>query len=149
MSDINVVVIGGRLGQEPEIRYSSGGTAIASLSVAVNNYDKREDDNQKTNWVRVVVFGKTAEFLGEKAGVGARVTVKGMLDENRWEDKQGNKRSILQVVVGVGGEVKLHDFKDTDNSWGASAGSNKTQPPRQQASQQTSQQPDFDDDIPF
>ena len=99
---INSVVISGGLGKDPELRTTQGGTAIMNLSVAVSDRRKSAQGGEwedTTHWVDVLVFGRRAESLSKILRKGMRVTVSGKLSQSRWEDKQGNKRSKLEVVA--------------------------------------------------
>lgn len=96
----NVVVISGALGKDPEHRQTQGGSSVLSFSVAVGDRRKvGEKWEDVTHWVDVVLFGKRADSLAGILRKGMKVTVSGKLSQNRWEDKQGNKRSKLEVVA--------------------------------------------------
>jgi len=100
--DLNRVCITGRLGRDPEIRFTNGSKAVCNLSVAVSG------GKDKTSWVRVTVWDKAAEMCAEYLNKGSRVAITGRLDEREWTDKQGNKRTSLDVVAdGFGGVVFL------------------------------------------
>lgn len=100
MNDINNWSGTGRLGQDVELRYTNGGTAVADLSVAVNKSRKHNDEYvQDTSWVTCTVWGKTAEACAANIGSGSRVAVSGELSMEQWEDNEGNKRSKLKVVA--------------------------------------------------
>lgn len=91
---INRVVISGNAGRDPEVRYTGEGTVIASLSVAVAGYKQDE-----TNWVRVTLFGKAAEFAASYVKKGSLVLVDGRLKQETWDNKEtGEKRSQLVVI---------------------------------------------------
>lgn len=98
---MNTVSIIGNLGQDPEMKFTQGGTALLKLSVAVNERwkDKSGEKQERTHWVRCTVWGNRAEALNKILSKGDKVGIEGSLEENRWEDQQGNKRTQLQVKV--------------------------------------------------
>ena len=91
---INKAILIGRLGKDPEMKYTPSGTAVASFSLATNYSVKDEDGNftDKTDWHNIVVFGRRAEFAGEYLGKGRLVYVEGRIQTRSWEDQNGNKR---------------------------------------------------------
>ena len=111
---INKVILVGNLGADPEVRYTAGGTAIASLSVATSEQwtDKQSGQKQeRTEWHRVKLFGRLAEIAGEYLKKGRQVYVEGSLRTDKYTDKQGVERyttdiiaSDLQMLGGMGGE---------------------------------------------
>lgn len=100
---MNVVVISGGLGRDPEVKQTKGGSTILNFSVAVSDRRKNNQTGQweeVTHWVDCVMFGKRAESLSRFLRKGMKVTVSGRLQQNRWEDKKsGQKRSRLEVAV--------------------------------------------------
>ncbi|HCW05913.1 MAG TPA: single-stranded DNA-binding protein [Cytophagales bacterium] len=144
---VNKVILVGRLGADPDMRYAATGTAIANLSVAtvdsVKNGDKWED---RTEWNRVVAFAKQAEFCGQYLTKGKSVYVEGSLRTRQWEDSSGVKKYTTEIIareiqiVGNGGGSK--------EAWESA----KSEPPK--SSGKPKQQDGFfeppeDDDIPF
>lgn len=111
---INKVILVGNLGADPEVRYTAGGTAIASLSIATSEQwtDKQSGQKQeRTEWHRVKLFGRLAEIAGEYLKKGRQVYVEGSLRTDKYTDKQGVERystdiiaSDLQMLGGMGGE---------------------------------------------
>jgi single-strand DNA-binding protein len=110
---INKVILVGNLGADPEVRYTAGGTAIASLSIATSEQwtDKQSGQKQeRTEWHRVKLFGRLAEIAGEYLKKGRQVYVEGSLRTDKYTDKQGVERystdiiaSELQMLGGMGG----------------------------------------------
>lgn len=94
---VNKVILIGRLGKDPEIRYTPGGTAVTNLSVATSF--KPKEGEEKTEWHRCVAFGRTAEVCGEYLHKGTQVYIEGRLQTRDWEDKEGNKRYTTEIVV--------------------------------------------------
>ncbi len=99
---VNKVILVGRLGRDPEIRYSAGGgLAVAKFSIATDERvsageGKWED---KTEWHRIVAFGKQAEFCGNYLAKGRLVFVEGSIRTNQWEDDQGQKRYSTEIIA--------------------------------------------------
>ena len=94
---VNKVILIGRLGKDPEIRYTPSGTAVTNLSLATSF--KPKDGEEKTEWHRCVAFGKTAEICGQYLHKGSQVYIEGRLQTRDWEDKDGNKRFTTEVLV--------------------------------------------------
>ena len=97
---VNKVILVGHLGGDPESRFTPGGTAVATFSIATNESRKNSDGNWEdhTEWHRCVLFGKQAEFAGEYVKKGQMVYVEGRLQTRSWEDKEGMKRYTTEVV---------------------------------------------------
>jgi len=117
---INKVILVGNLGQAPELRYSAKGSGIATLSVATSEYWKQKDTGQtqeKTEWHRVVIFGKLAEIAGEYLVKGAQVYIEGKLQTRKWQDKQGQDKYSTEVVVdGYDGVMQMLGNRTKDSS---------------------------------
>ena len=101
MAGINKVILVGNLGRDPELRYTPGGQAVANFTLATsesftNKDGKRED---RTEWHRVVVWGKTAEHCTNYLAKGRQVYIEGRLQTREWEDKDGQKRRTTEVVA--------------------------------------------------
>jgi single-strand DNA-binding protein len=101
MAGVNKVILIGNLGQDPEVRYTGGGTAVVNLRVACNDRFKNKSGEweDRTEWVTVVAFGKTAENCGEFLQKGRQIYVEGRLQTRDWEDRDGNKRKTTEVVA--------------------------------------------------
>ena len=97
---VNKVILVGRLGQVPEIRYAPSGTAIANFSIATNEVRRDKDGNnqESTDWHRIVAFGKTAEFIQQYIKKGDMIYVEGRLQTRNWEDKDGVKRNVTEIL---------------------------------------------------
>lgn len=100
-SGINKVIILGRLGQDPEVRYTNSGDPIANISIATSESwkDKQGQQHEKTEWHRVVIFGKTAEVAGEYLRKGSEVYIEGQLQTRKWQDQNGNDRYTTEIAV--------------------------------------------------
>ena len=166
---INKVILVGNLGQDPEVRYMPNGNAVANFSVATSETwkDKQTGENRdRTEWHRVVVFGKLAEIAGEYVKKGTQVYLEGQLQTRKWQDQAGNDRYTTEVVINaVGGTLQIlgsrsgDSFNDGSQNWGQSANNTSSAPSTSRpsttnepaASQPTMPEPpmDFDDNIPF
>lgn len=98
---VNKVILIGRLGRDPEMRYAPSGTPIAGFSVATNYSSKTPDGNweDKTEWVNISTFNKQAEFAGEYLKKGSQVYVEGRLQTRSWEDDTGQKKYKTEVIA--------------------------------------------------
>ena len=101
MLGVNKVILVGNLGADPEVRYSSTGTAVANFRIATSeNWTNKEGGKEtRTDWHRVVAFGKLGEICAEYLSKGKQVYVEGKLRTRSWEDKEGKKRWITEVVA--------------------------------------------------
>ena len=101
MSGINKVILVGRLGADPEVRYTASGTAVANFRMATSEYwnDKTGERQERTEWHRIVCWGKTAELAGQYLSKGRQVFIEGRLQTRQWEDRDGNKRYTTEIVA--------------------------------------------------
>jgi len=99
MASINKVILVGNLGRDPELRYTPSGMAVANLNIATNEVwtDKSGEKKERTEWHRVVVWGKQAEVLNSYLTKGRQVYVEGSLQTRSWDDKSGTKRYTTEV----------------------------------------------------
>ncbi|WP_223668604.1 single-stranded DNA-binding protein [Kangiella shandongensis] len=150
---VNKVILVGNLGKDPEIRYTADGRAIANITVATSESwrDKNSGQQQeKTEWHRVVIFGKLAEIAGEYLRKGSQVYFEGKLQTRKWQDQSGADRYTTEVVIDINGQMQMLGGRGGGGD--TSFGNNNSQPQQQK---QQSPQPapamddDFDDDIPF
>jgi single-strand DNA-binding protein len=148
---VNKAILIGNLGRDPEVRYSPNGAAIANVTIATTESwkDKNTGEKQeKTEWHRVVFFGRLAEIVGEYLKKGSQVFVEGRLQTRKWQDRDGNDRYTTEIVANEmqmlgsrGGGGAPPDNYNQDQTYGGA---------------QSSPQPaaagggdEFDDDIPF
>ena len=109
MGSVNKVILVGNLGRDAELRYTPGGAAVATLNMATTETwnDKSGQKQEKTEWHRVVFWGKVAESLTEYLTKGKQVYVEGRLETRQWNDKDGNKRYTTEIkgdkIVLLGG----------------------------------------------
>ncbi|SUC77896.1 Helix-destabilizing protein [Providencia stuartii] len=107
---VNKVILIGNLGQDPEIRYMPNGGAVANLTLATSESwrDKQTGEmREKTEWHRVVIFGKLAEVAGEYLKKGSQVYIEGSLQTRKWQDQSGQDRYTTEVVVNIGGSMQM------------------------------------------
>jgi len=98
---VNKVILVGRLGRDPETRYTSGGQAVANFSVATDeSYKDRNGERQKrTEWHKIVVWGKQAEIAQQYLKKGSLVYIEGRIQSREWQDKEGQKRTSFEIVA--------------------------------------------------
>ena len=96
---LNKIIIMGRLTRDPEMRHTQTGTAVASLTLACDRDFKPQNGEKETDFVDVVVWGKTAEFAANYFTKGRMAIVEGRLQVRNWQDKDGNKRKTTEVVA--------------------------------------------------
>lgn len=158
---VNKVILIGNVGGDPEVRYLPNGNAVANITLATSDSwkDKQTGQQQeRTEWHRVVFFGRIAEVVGEYVRKGSKMYIEGRLQTREWE-KDGVKRYTTEIVVDIGGQMQLLDGKPQGGEQGMAPRPQQQRPaqqpaPQQQPAQQAPQQsaPDydsFDDDIPF
>ncbi|MBN2183707.1 MAG: single-stranded DNA-binding protein [Candidatus Krumholzibacteriota bacterium] len=145
MSGVNKAILVGNLGSDPELRHTGSGTTVANFSLATSeNFKNREGERQtRTEWHKVVAFGKLAEICGQYLQKGKQVYIEGRIQTRSWEDQAGNKKYTTEVIAnqmvmlgraGDGGSRIVTD-----------------EPPEAQDEDGGSQIPpgDDDDDLPF
>jgi single-strand DNA-binding protein len=142
---VNKVILVGNLGHDPEMRYTPSGAGVCELRLATNESwtDKQGQRQERTEWHRVVVWGKRAELCSKYLSKGRQVYVEGKLRTRSWDDKEGNKRFTTEVIAN---DVQ---FLAGGGPGGGRSGGGSDQPPPAE--------PDFndfggqgpDDDIPF
>jgi len=98
---INKVILIGNLGGDPELRSTPGGASVASFTLATNETwnDKDGTKQERTEWHRIVAWGRLAEICGQYLSKGRQVYIEGRLQTREWEDKQGNKRKTTEVIA--------------------------------------------------
>jgi len=144
---VNKAIILGSLGQDPDIRYTAGGAAVANISIATNEQwkDKESGEMQeRTEWHRVVFFGRLAEIVGEYLRKGSQVYVEGRIQTRKWQDKEGQDRYTTEIIADqmqmLGGRGQAGEMPDNFEKRPAPAASQSATP---------RPEPEFDDDIPF
>ena len=101
MASVNKVILVGNLGRDPELRYIPSGQAVANFTLATNERwrDKDGNNQERTEWHRIVVWGKSAENCAQFLQKGRSVYIEGKLQTQEWEDKEGNKRKTTEIVA--------------------------------------------------
>ncbi|KTT01647.1 single-stranded DNA-binding protein [Pseudomonas parafulva] len=152
---VNKVILVGTCGQDPEVRYLPNGNAVTNLSLATSEQwtDKQSGQRvERTEWHRVVLFGKMAEIAGEYARKGSQLYIEGKLQTREWE-KDGIKRYTTEVHVDMRGTMQLIGGRPQGQQSGQAPDRQpQQQRPARQPQNQQAAPPDsdsFDDDIPF
>ena len=97
---VNKVILIGRLGRDPEMRFTPGGLPVCNMVIATSTYTgEGEGKEEVTEWHRVVAFGKLAEICGQYLSKGRLVYVEGRLQTRRWEDRNGNVRYTTEIII--------------------------------------------------
>jgi single-strand DNA-binding protein len=144
MGSVNKVILVGNLGRDAELRYTPGGAAVATLNLATTEVwnDKGGQRQEKTEWHRIVLWGKQAESLQEYLTKGKQIYVEGRLQTRQWDDKDGNKRYTTEIkadritLLGGGGG-------------GRGAPMERSGASMPHAGDEPAMEPITDDDIPF
>ena len=135
MASVNKVILVGNLGRDPELRYIPSGQAVANFTLATNDRwrDKEGNNQERTEWHRIVVWGKSAENCAQYLQKGRSVYIEGRLQTREWEDKEGNKRqtteTIAQTVQFLGGRGGGGAAEDSGSSDADSGGGQPSGPP--------------------
>lgn len=155
---LNKVMLIGNAGADPEVKYTSGGMAVATLSIATSSVRKDRDGNQveKTEWHRVKFFGKLAEIVGEYIKKGKPLYVEGSIRYDKYTDKEGVEKYITEIIAD---EMQMLGGRDDGDTRARPARSDeRARPERSARPERTRPAPapaqdfadDFaDDDIPF
>jgi single-strand DNA-binding protein len=148
MASVNKVILVGNLGADPEVRYLPSGDAVTNIRIATTDTwkDKSGGKQERTEWHRVVFFGRQAEVAGEYLKKGSQVYVEGRIRTNKWQDKDGQDRYTVEIVADrmqmlgrrSGGTEALEQAPET--------GARPTGKPEPKSG---SGFEDFEDDIPF
>ncbi len=147
---VNKVILVGNLGKDPEVRYMPNGNAVANITLATSESwkDKQTGEQQeKTEWHRVVMFRRLGEIAGEYLKKGSQVYIEGKLQTRKWQDNSGNDRYTTEIVA--------NEMQMLGGRGGGSAGFSADSAPSSKAAPAPAPAPaaagadDFDDDIPF
>ena len=139
---VNIAIVAGNLGKDPEVRFTQSGRAVANFSIATNESWVGQDGNrqERTEWHNIVVWGKQAETCGQYLAKGRQVLVHGRIQTRSYEDKTGNTRYVTEIVA------------QRVQFLGGAGGARASQEPQDQSFGDPSpsfQSPPIDDDIPF
>ncbi len=149
---VNKAILVGTLGRDPEVKYTAGGSAVVNVSVATNESwkDKNTGENvEKTEWHRIVIFGKLAEIAVQYLKKGSQVYFEGKIQTRKGQDQNGQDRYTTEIVAN---EMQMLDSRGAgggadrggDTSWGGGG-----RPAQSSAPSSPPPSNDFDDDIPF
>lgn len=152
---INKVILIGYLGQNPEVRYMSNGNAVTNIFIATseNWRDKQTGEmKEKTEWHKIVIFGKIAEIAAEYLKKGSQVYIEGSLQTRKWKDQSGIERYTTEIIVNINGTMQILSNK---NNYNENIKSNKTINIEENNKKIVNKEKissnisEFDDDIPF
>lgn len=147
---INKVILIGNLGKDPEVRHMPSGGGVANLTLATSESwkDKQTGEKQeKTEWHRVVMFGRLGEIAGEYLKKGSKVYIEGRLQTKKWQDNNGNDRYTTEIVAN---EMQMLDSRGGSAEFSNPGGSPKSNAaPAMQGAPSSQAMEEFDDDIPF
>lgn len=156
---INKVILVGNLGADPEVRYSAAGSAVTNARLATTDQwkDRQTGEQQeRTEWHRLVFFSRLAEIAGEYLKKGSKVYVEGRLQTRKWQGQDGQDRYTTEIVVndmqmldGPGGGMGGGGGAGAGAGASSSAAGQSAPAPSQEPAPQTAPADDFDDDIPF
>ncbi|MEP7182550.1 MAG: single-stranded DNA-binding protein [Betaproteobacteria bacterium] len=173
MASVNKVILLGNLGRDPETRYTTGGDAVTNLNIATSEQwkDKSGEKQEKTEWHRVVLFGRQAEVAGEYLKKGRSVYIEGRLQTRKWTDKDGVEKYSTEIVADrmqlIGGAREGGGGGGGDTDFGESSGGSSSSGARsggggsggggggapagagKGGGAKKGNPDDFDDDIPF
>jgi single-strand DNA-binding protein len=155
MGSVNKVILVGNLGRDAELRYTPGGAAVATLNMATTEVwnDKQGQRQEKTEWHRVVLWGKSAESLTEYLTKGKQIYIEGRLQTRQWDDKDGNKRYTTEIrgdrVVLLGGGGRGAGGAGGGGGYGAQSSRGGSPDDMGGHAPEAPSEPLTDDDIPF
>ena len=162
---VNKVILVGRLGRDPETRFTGGGQAVANFSVATDETykDKNGERQKRTEWHKIVVWGKQAEIAQQYLKKGSLIFIEGRIQSREWQDKEGQKRTSFEIVAsnfrmlggkgdgsgvgasrGGGGGAAHDDFEGGGDDFGGGGGGGGSHPSGGGGAPEIS-----DEDIPF
>ncbi len=148
---VNKVILIGRLGKDPEVKYTQGGSPVAKFSIATDEVfkDRAGEQQRRTEWHNIVAWNKLAEICGEYLTKGKQVYIEGSIRSRQWEDQSGNKRTAFEIVAR---EMKMLGSKaDSERTSPASASYDRPSSADEPAPAADPQLPPeiTDDDLPF
>ncbi|MFU8802717.1 MAG: single-stranded DNA-binding protein [Bradymonadaceae bacterium] len=146
---LNKAMLIGRLGADPEVRYTQSGMPVANFNIATNEVwnDKSGQKQERTEWHKIVVFNKTAEIVGKYLKKGREVYIEGRIQTKDWQDKDGNKRYTTEIVANTVQFLGSQSDAGSGSSYGGKPEYSEADagPPAEAAFDQSFN----DDDIPF
>jgi len=138
MIGINKVILVGNLGKDPELRYTPNGTAVANFPLATTSRwkDSSGEFQEKTDWHRIIAWGRQAEVCNEYLKKGSQVFVEGRIQYRSFDDKEGNKRFVTEIIAGV---VRMLGRKEPEPA----------PPPEEMADVEKEASTEGEEDLPF
>lgn len=149
---VNKVILVGNCGNDPEIRYMPNGNAVANISLATSESwkDKQTGQQQeRTEWHRVVFFGRLAEIVAEYVRKGSQIYVEGSLRTRKWQGQDGSDRYTTEVVVDMKGTMQLLGSPGSERPASQQSARQPAPRPTTHHQQPSPDYDSFDDDIPF
>ncbi len=153
---LNKVLLLGNLGKDPEVRYTSSGRAVATFTLATSQQWRDQDgnDQERTEWHRVVAWGRLGEVCGEYLSKGKQVFIEGRIQSREWEDQEGNKRTTVEIIAN---DMIMLGGGSPSQSRSSGEGQKRQAPAQSRSQEQGSkrevgrsqQPPPPEDDIPF
>lgn len=147
---VNKAILIGNVGGDPEVRHMPNGNAVANITLATSDSWKDKNTGQqqeRTEWHRVVFFGRLAEVVGEYVRKGSKLYIEGRIQTREWE-KDGVKRYTTEIVVDIGGQMQMLDGKQEGGQPAAPQQQRQSAPVQNQAPAQVAGA-EWDDDVPF
>jgi single-strand DNA-binding protein len=153
---LNKVLLLGNLGRDPEVRYTASGKAVTTFTLATSQRWRDQDgnDQERTEWHRVVAWGRLGEIAGEYLNKGKQVFVEGRIQTREWEDQESNKRTTVEIIASdiiMLGGTGFSQQRDSDDR-SARPAARQSRPPgetQKKAEEGHSYPPPPEDDIPF
>ncbi len=149
---VNKVILVGNLGNDPDIRYTAGGAAVANVSLATAESWRDKDSGEqqeRTEWHRIVFFGRLAEIVGEYLRKGSQIYIEGRLQTRKWQDKEGTDRYTTEIVANEMQMLGSRSGGGSGNYESAPPIENKPATSNSAHASDNGPVDDFDDDIPF
>jgi single-strand DNA-binding protein len=155
---VNKVILIGNLGADPDTRYMPNGNAVANVSLATSESWKDRNSGEmreRTEWHRVVFYGKLAEIVGQYLKKGSKIYVEGRLQTRKWQGQDGQDRYTTEVVIDQSGTMQMLDGRGGGGTGEFDSGYSQSRPAAKPAPQQSGEaapppvDDGFDDDIPF
>ena len=150
---VNRVILVGNVGNDPDVKTTSNGSAVANLSVATSEAwrDKNTGEMQeRTEWHRIVLFNRLAEIAQQYLRKGSKVYIEGKIQTRKWQDQNGQDRYSTEIV---GNELQMLDSRESNGGQTSQAsngnGFAQNQQPFSAGNQTAGNEPDFGDDVPF
>lgn len=143
MSSVNRVIVLGRLGNDPDIRYGASGSAVAIISIATSEKWKDKQSGQmqeRTEWIKATAFGRTAEVIGQYLTKGSMIYIEGRLQTDKYTDKNGIERYSTGVII---------DKMQMIPTGQQQGNQQQNRPQNSGINQQNNDFDSFDDDVPF